>query len=102
MPLARGEGDVLLMVAAAVMALHPLHTHVDINGLPAQGNTAEAADCEAVPHDSATSALRTAKFVAPSLHIQNYSIIFVLRSGALDRTEAETVIQEADVHFCNL
>jgi len=42
--------------------------------------------------------LRTAKFIAPSLHIQNNSIIFVLCSRALDRTQAETVIQKADVH----
>ena len=43
----------------------------------------------------------TEKFIAPSLHIQNNSIIFVLCSRALDRTQAETVIQKADVHkYC--
>ena len=33
------------------------------------------------------------------MHIQNYSIIFVLCSGALHRTETESVIHKADVHI---
>jgi hypothetical protein len=98
MSLARGERDVLLMVTAAGMALHTLHTHVDVDRLPAQWNATETADREAIPYNILTSALWTAKFIAPSLHIQNNSIIFVLCSRALDRTQAETVIQKADVH----
>ena len=97
-PLARSEGDVLLMVAAAGMALHTLHTHVDVDWLPAQWNTTETPDSEPIPYNILTSALRTAKFIAPSLHIQNNSITFVLGSRALDRAKAESVIQKADVH----
>jgi hypothetical protein len=97
-PLARGEGNVLLVLAAAGMALHTLHTHVDVDRLPAQRNATETTDSEPIPYNILTSALRTAKFIAPSLHIQNNSIIFVLRSRALDRAKAESVIQKADVH----
>jgi hypothetical protein len=98
MPLACGEGNVLLMVTAAGMALYALHAHVDVNRFLSQRNTTKTADCEAIPYNIFTSALRTAKFFAPSLHIQNNSIIFVLRSRTLDRPQAETVIQKADVH----
>jgi hypothetical protein len=98
MPLACGEGDMLLIVTAAGMALYTLHTHVDIDGLPAQRDTTETADSEAIPYNILTSALRTAKFIAPSLHIQNNSIIFVLCSRTLDRAKAETMTQKADVH----
>jgi hypothetical protein len=97
-PLTRGEGNVFLVLAAAGMALHTLHTHVDVDRLPAQWNTTETPDSEPIPYNILTSALRTAKFIAPSLHIQNNSIIFVLYSRALDRAKAESVIQKADVH----
>jgi len=98
MPLACSEGDVFLMVTAAGMALHTLHTHVDVNRLPAKWYTTETANREAIPYNILTSALRTAKFIAPGLHIQNNSIIFVLCLRTLDRAKAETVIQKADVH----
>jgi len=98
MPLACSEWDVFLMVTAAGMALYTLDAHVDVYWFPAQGNTSETTDCIPVSYNFLTSALRTTKFVAPSLHIQNNSIIFVLCSGALDRAQAESVIHKADVH----
>jgi hypothetical protein len=98
MPLACSKWDVFLMVTAAGMAFYTMDAHVDVDWLPAQGDTSETADSIPVSYNSLTSALRTAKFIAPSLHIQNNSIIFVLCSGALDCTETESVIHKADVH----
>jgi len=98
MPLARGERDVLLMVTAAGTAFDTLHTHVDIDWLATDWNTTETADCVPITYDYLTSALRTAQFIVPSLHVQNNSIIFVLCSGTLDRAETESVIHKADVH----
>jgi hypothetical protein len=97
-PLTRGEGNVFLVLAASGMAFYTLDAHVDVDWFPAQGNTSETTDSIPVSYNSLTSALRTAKFIAPSLHIQNNSIIFVLCSGALDCTETESVIHKADVH----
>jgi hypothetical protein len=99
MPLACSKWDVFLMVTAAGMAFYTLDAHVDVDWLPAQGNTSETTDSIPVSYNFLTSALRTAKFIATSLHIQNNSIIFVLCSGALDCTETESVIHKADVHI---
>ena len=40
-----------VVLAAAGMALHTLHTHVDVDRLPAQWNTTETADCIAIPNN---------------------------------------------------
>jgi hypothetical protein len=99
MTLARGEGNTLLLVTAADTALDALDTHVDANRLATDWNTAETADGVPVSYDFLTFTLRTAQFIVPGLHIQNNSIIFVLCSGALDGTEAESVIHKADIHI---
>jgi hypothetical protein len=99
MPLARGEGNTLLLVTAADTALDALNTHIDVNWLATDWNTAETTDGVPVSYDFLTFTLRTAQFIVPSLHIQNNSIIFVLCSGALHSTETESVIHKADVHI---
>lgn len=60
--LTSSEGDVFLMVAATGMTFHTLYPHIDVDRLPAQWNSTKAADCEAIPYNIFTSALRTAKF----------------------------------------
>jgi hypothetical protein len=44
MTFARGERDGLLLVTAANTALDALHTHVDIDRLATDGDTAETTD----------------------------------------------------------
>jgi hypothetical protein len=99
MSLSCRERDVLLLVTAADAALDTLNTHIHVDRLVTDGNTAETADGVPVAYDFPAFARRTAQFVLTSLHIQNYSIIFVISSGALDSTETESVIHEADIHI---
>ena len=60
MPLARGEGNTLLMVTAADTALDALNTHVDVNWLATDWNTAETTDGIPVSYNFLTFTRRTA------------------------------------------
>lgn len=60
MPLACSERYPLLLVTTAGTTLDTLDTHVDIDRLAANGNTAETADSITISYDFLTSTLRTA------------------------------------------
>jgi hypothetical protein len=60
MSLASGEGNPLLLVTAADTALDALNTHVDVNRLATDRNTAETTDGIPVSYNFLTFTLRTA------------------------------------------
>ena len=60
MSLASGEGNPLLLVTAADTALDALNTHVDVNRLATNRNTAETTDGIPVSYNFLTFTLRTA------------------------------------------
>ena len=71
MPLVCGEGNPLLLVTATETALDVLDTHVDVNWLATDWNTAKTTDGVLISYDFLTFRLRIALFIVPSLHIQN-------------------------------